>query len=87
MREEKQAPCREPDVGLDPGTPGSLPEPKADSQPLSHPGIPNIMISKKYVFGQADDQNAWSLSMVSGSQILKPLEFPAIRMVRCPQVT
>ena len=27
---EKKAPCREPDVGLDPETPGSLPEPKAD---------------------------------------------------------
>ena len=39
---EKQAPCREPDVGLDPETPGSLPEPKADAQPLSYPGIPNI---------------------------------------------
>ena len=37
---EKQAPCREPDVGLDPLTLGSRPEPKADSQPLSHPGIP-----------------------------------------------
>ena len=29
----------EPDVGLDPRTPGSRPEPKADAQPLSHPGI------------------------------------------------
>ena len=37
--EEKQAPCREPDVGLDPGTPGSCPGPKADAKPLSHPGI------------------------------------------------
>ena len=27
---EKQAPRREPDVGLDPGTPGSHPEPKAE---------------------------------------------------------
>ena len=36
---EKQAPCREPDVGLHPGTPGSHPEPKADTQPLSYPGI------------------------------------------------
>ena len=27
-------------VGLDPGTPGSHPESKADAQPLSHPGIP-----------------------------------------------
>ena len=28
---EKQAPCREPDVGLDPGTPGSCPELKAEA--------------------------------------------------------
>ena len=26
---EKQAPCRKPDAGPDPRTPGSLPEPKA----------------------------------------------------------
>ena len=39
-RREKQAPCREPDVGLDPGTPGSRPGPKAGVKPLSHPGIP-----------------------------------------------
>ena len=36
---EKQAPYRDPDVGLDPRTPGSPPEPKADAQLLSHPGI------------------------------------------------
>ena len=36
---EKQSPCREPDVGLDPGALGSHPEPKADTQPLSHPGV------------------------------------------------
>ena len=36
---EKWAPCREPDVGLDPGTLRSRPEPKADAQPLGHPGI------------------------------------------------
>ena len=28
---------------LDPGTAGSHPEPKADSQPLSHPGVPTSM--------------------------------------------
>ena len=38
-QKEKQAPCREPDLGLDPETPGSCPGPKADAQPLSHPGI------------------------------------------------
>ena len=37
---EKQAPCREPDAGLDPETPGSRPEPKADAQQLSHTGVP-----------------------------------------------
>ena len=37
---EKQAPCRKPDVGLDPRTPGSRPEPKADTQPPSHRSIP-----------------------------------------------
>ena len=37
---EKQSPCREPDVGLHLRTPGSQPEPKADAQPLSHPGVP-----------------------------------------------
>ena len=40
----KQAPCGEPDAGLDPGTPGSQPEPKADAQPLSHPGVPTHFI-------------------------------------------
>ena len=37
---EEQAPCREPDEGLDPRTAGSHPEPKADAQPRSHPGVP-----------------------------------------------
>ena len=37
---EKQASCREPDVGLDPGSPVSHPEPKAGAKPLSHPEIP-----------------------------------------------
>ena len=34
---EKQTPRGKPDVGLDPKTPGSQPEPKADALPLSHP--------------------------------------------------
>ena len=31
---------QEPDVGFDPGSPGSRPGPKAGAKPLSHPGIP-----------------------------------------------
>ena len=40
-QKEKQAPCRKPDVGLDPGTLGLCPEPKADAQLLDHPGVSN----------------------------------------------
>ena len=35
---------REPDVGFDPGSPGSRPEPKAGAKPLRHPGIPPVLI-------------------------------------------
>ena len=35
---------REPDVGLDPGTPGSRQGLKAGAKPLSHPGIPEIFL-------------------------------------------
>ena len=44
-RREKQAPCWEPNVGLDPGTSGSCPGPKAGAKLLSHPGIPKIIIT------------------------------------------
>ena len=32
----------EPDVGFDPGSPGSRPGPKAGAKPLRHPGIPQF---------------------------------------------
>ena len=32
----------EPDVGFDPGSPGSHPGPKAGAKPLRHPGIPAL---------------------------------------------
>ena len=41
-RRDKQAPCGEPDVGLNPRTLRSHPGPKAGTQPLSHPDIPVI---------------------------------------------
>ena len=43
-RREKQAPCQEPDAGLNPETPGSRPGPKAGTKPLSHPGIPVLEV-------------------------------------------
>ena len=42
---EKQAPCREPDAGLDPSTAGSHPGLKVDTQPLSQPGVLVMIIS------------------------------------------
>ena len=36
---------REPDMGFDPGSPGSRPGPKAGAKPLRHPGIPKKGIS------------------------------------------
>ena len=49
---EKQAPCREPNVGLDPRTPGSCPGWKA-SEPLSHLSIPKFqnILSHKFFHG------------------------------------
>ena len=40
---EKQALCREPDVGLDPRSPGSCPGPKA-ALTAEPPGLPTIPI-------------------------------------------
>ena len=39
-QERSSLPKGSPNVGLDPGTPGSRPEPKAEVQLLSLPGIP-----------------------------------------------
>ena len=33
---------REPDVGFDPGSPGSYPGPKAGAKPPCHPGFPSL---------------------------------------------
>ena len=37
---------REPDVGFDPGSPGSGPGPKAGAKLLRHPGIPSLLVFK-----------------------------------------
>ena len=37
----------EPDAGLDPRVLGSQPKPRAEAQPLSHPGFPYLFISER----------------------------------------
>ena len=47
---------REPDVGFDPGSPGSRPGPKAGAKPLRHLGIPGLLSSYYFLlilFGEA----------------------------------
>ena len=43
--EEAGSMHREPDVGFDPGSPGSRPGLKAGAKPLHHPGIPLPILS------------------------------------------
>ena len=35
---------REPNVGFDPGSPGSHPGPKTGAKPLRHPGIARVVL-------------------------------------------
>ena len=35
---------QEPDMGFDPGSPGSRPGPKVGAKPLRHPGIPGAQL-------------------------------------------
>ena len=41
---EKQAPCREPDVGLDLGIPGSRPSCRGGAKPLSPRAAPSCLL-------------------------------------------
>ena len=49
-RGRSRLPAEEPDVGLDPITMGSCPEPKADAQPLCHPGAPVCLFLYHFCF-------------------------------------
>ena len=44
LAEGEAGSCREPDAVLDPRIPGSRPASKADTQPVSHPGVPEIRL-------------------------------------------
>ena len=48
---------REPDVGLDPRSPGSRPGPKAGAKPLRHPGIPGYQVLKKDEVSHENEEN------------------------------
>ena len=51
-RTRSRLPIGIPNAGLNPRTPGSQPEPKADAQPLSHPGAQILRVSSRETFLQ-----------------------------------
>ena len=59
---DKQAPCTGmPDVGFDPGSPGSRPGPKAGAKPLRHPGIPKLFLDWEQCGKDSPTLNSWHL--------------------------
>ena len=73
---EKQAPHGELDVGLDPRTPGSRPEPKADAQLLSTQASPSVVLLKSnFVLPFLELETWWSIFLiVVNSDILTEIQ-------------
>ena len=66
---------REPDVGFDPGSPGSRPGPKAGAKPLRHPGIPALYFSLiRSINDRSTDLNLF-LNIFSSKNLLKLKRF------------
>ena len=74
---ERQAPCRKLDAGLDPGTSGSCSEPKADTQLLSHSGIPVIFFHVGHI-----SPSPHSVYMLGKSAISPDIESSDLRKKR-----
>ena len=64
---EKQAPCREPDVGLEPETPGSCPGLKADAQSLSQPGVPTQGLISPWIHMKSEKQSNTNICFPSST--------------------
>ena len=70
---EKQAPCEEPNVGLDPRTPGSHPEQKADAFLKKYIiGIPGWRSGLAPAFGPGRDPGDSGSNPTSGSRCMEP---------------
>ena len=61
---------REPDVGFDPGSPGSRPGPKAGAKLLRHPGIPSLSLNVQFKKPKPQSLKSYlleNLSFVAGA--------------------
>ena len=65
---EEQTPRREPDVGLNPGSPGSRPGQKAGAKLLSHPGITIILHSNRIHLLLLVHKLCYNLFLTSGTE-------------------
>ena len=74
---EKQVICREPDVGLDPGTPGLHPGPKAGTKLLSHPACPLSPILIVFSYQIQHKAGVNTEGSLSGKQDLESVEVRA----------
>ena len=80
---EKQSPCRVADVGLDPSTLGSGPEPKGDAQPLSHPGAPHwVLFLPETLLLLCELLSSYSLKQLISSSVLSIYWLPIQVLVR-----
>ncbi|CAD7684769.1 unnamed protein product [Nyctereutes procyonoides] len=61
---------REPDVGFDPGSPGSRPGPKAGAKPLRHPGIPGIVFLEDLPWIRGNE--SWASNFMFLSRFYNP---------------
>ena len=67
---------REPDVGFDPGAPGSRPGAKASAKPLRHPGIPRSRALGRGILKEILKESAQGLWQHYGSSpLLSPSSF------------
>ena len=66
-------------MGLNPWSPGSCPEPKADAQPLSHPGVPGTwFLNATQVF--IDASPTFYFLDLTVPPVLRPLDFLPLAM-------
>ena len=77
---------REPDVGFDPGSPGSRPGPKAGTKPLRHPGIPDANFLSLQPHEMAGS-SAWGLSFSAllVNRCFRGEEAPSVRLTYLSQ--